>query len=101
MRRALERVTRELIMGHGITGPMKKEDVFPSLLTQMLMAGEQSNTLAYSFGVVAKFYETYADDKISSMLGKLTPMITIFISGMVGFIALSVIMPMYSITQAF
>ena len=101
MRQALERVTRELIMGRGITEPMRKEKYFPKLLTQMIMAGEESNNLAYSFGVVAKFYEMYSDDKISAMLSKLQPMMTVFISGMVGFIALSVIMPMYQITQAF
>ncbi|MFC1998868.1 type II secretion system F family protein [Chloroflexota bacterium] len=101
MKQALERVNRELIMGRGITEPMRKEKLFPRLLTQMLMAGEESNNLAYAFGVVAKFYEGYSDDKITSMLGRLTPMITMFVAGMVGFIALAVVMPMYQITQAF
>ena len=74
--------------------------MFPRLLTQMIRVGEESNSLTYSFGVCADFYEKDADEKISNMISKIAPTMTIVIAGMVGFLALAIIMPMYQITGA-
>ena len=51
--------------------------------------------------VVADFYESTAGEKLEALVGILTPGITIFVSMIAAFIALSVIMPMYEITGSF
>lgn len=98
MKEAMEKVQHELVRGEGITEPMNRQPrMFPRLLTQMVKVGEESNSLAYSFGIVADFYEKDADEKISGMISKIAPTMTIVMAGMVAFLALSIIMPMYSI----
>jgi type IV pilus assembly protein PilC len=100
-RAALDQVNEKLLLGEGLSGPMSRLTVFPPLLVQMIAVGEESNTLDFTMGVVADFYETTADEKTTAMVGMIGPISTIGIALMVGFIAISVILPMYTITGAF
>jgi type IV pilus assembly protein PilC len=101
IRDALSRVNEGLILGEGLSGPMSRIDIFPPLLVQMVAVGEESNTLDFTLGVVADFYEVTAEEKTSAMVGMLGPISTIGIALLVGFIAISIIMPMYTLTGAF
>ena len=80
---------------------MARDELFPPLLIQMVMVGEESNTLDSSLAVAADFYEADSSDKISAMVKVIQPLSTVFVALLVGFMALAVIMPMYSITGAF
>ncbi|MEE8618544.1 MAG: type II secretion system F family protein [Dehalococcoidales bacterium] len=100
-RDALNQVHDRLILGEGLSVPMSNIDIFPPLLVQMVAVGEESNTLDYTMGVVADFYETSAEEKATAMVGMLGPLSTVGIALLVGFIALSVILPMYTLTGAF
>ena len=100
-RDALNRVNERLLLGEGLAEPMSRISLFPPLLVQMVAVGEESNTLDFTMGVVADFFETTAEEKTTAMVGMIGPISTIGIALMVGFIALSVIMPMYTLTGAF
>ena len=101
IRDALSEVNERLLLGEGLSEPMSRIDIFPPLLVQMVVVGEESNTLDFTMGVVADFYEVTAEEKTTAMVGMLGPISTIGISLLVGLIALSVIMPMYSLIGAF
>ena len=94
---SLNQINQGLILGEGLSEPMSRIDIFPPLLVQMVAVGEESNTLDFTMGVVADFYEVTAEEKISAMVGMLGPISTIGIALFVGLIALSVLMPMYSL----
>jgi type IV pilus assembly protein PilC len=100
-RDTLNRVNERLLLGEGLSAPMAREKLFPPLMVQMVAVGEESNTLDFTMGVVADFFETAAEDKMTAMVGMIGPLSTIVIALVVGFIALSVIMPMYALTGAF
>jgi len=101
IRDALSRANEGLLLGGGLSEPMSRIDIFPPLLVQMVAVGEESNTLDFTLGVVADFYETTAEEKTSAMVGMIGPALTIAMALGVGFIAISVIMPMYTLTGAF
>jgi type IV pilus assembly protein PilC len=100
-RDALNKVRERLLLGEGLSEPMSRIRLFPPLLVQMLAVGEESNTLDFTMGVVAEFFETSAEEKTAAMVGMIGPVSTVGIALMVGFIAVSVIMPMYTLTGAF
>ena len=100
-RDALNQVNERLLLGEGLSGPMTRVSLFPPLLVQMVAVGEESNTLDFTMGVVADFFETAAEEKTNAMVGMIGPISTVSIALLVGFIALSVIMPMYTLTGAF
>lgn len=101
VRDALNKVNERLLLGEGLSAPMSRVSMFPPLLVQMVAVGEESNTLDFTMGVVADFFETAAEEKTSAMVGMIGPVSTIGIAFLVGFIAVSVIMPMYTLTGAF
>ncbi len=101
IRDALTQVNEGLMLGGGLSEPMSRIDIFPPLLVQMVAVGEQSNTLDYTLGVVADFYEVTSEEKTSAMVGMMGPLLTIVMALGVGFIAISVLMPMYTLTGAF
>ncbi len=101
IRSALMEINERLLLGEGLSEPMSRIALFPPLLVQMVAVGEESNTLAFTLGVVADFYEVTSEEKTAAMVGLIGPLSTVLISIFVGFIALSVIMPMYSLTGAF
>lgn len=98
---ALRQVNEGLLLGGGLSEPMSRIEIFPPLLVQMVAVGEQSNTLDYTLGVVADFYEVTAEEKTAAMVGMIGPLLTIVMALGVGFIAISVLMPMYTLTGAF
>jgi type IV pilus assembly protein PilC len=69
IRDALSRVNDGLLLGEGLSGPMSRIDIFPPLLVQMVAVGEESNSLDFTMGVVADFYEVTSEEKTSTMVG--------------------------------
>ena len=101
LRDALLSVQRGLVLGQGLTYPMSLHSVFPPLLLQMVRVGEESNTLETNLRALSNIYEIAAEDRASALIALMTPAITVFMALFAGFIALSIITPMYSITQGF
>ncbi len=101
LRDALADVRRELVQGEGLSGPMGKKKVFPRLLVQMVMVGEESGNLESTLNIMAEGYEVEADDRLNGLISLIEPAMTIALALAVAFIALSVIMPMYSVLSAF
>jgi len=97
---ALGKVQHDLVQGEGLSGPMTKHKLFPPLLVQMVMVGEESGNLESTLTVVANSYETEADDRLSGLIAMIEPAMTIGLACMVAFIALAIITPMYSIMGA-
>jgi type IV pilus assembly protein PilC len=100
-RDTLSKVNEQLLLGEGLAEPMSRAPLFPPLMVQMVSVGEESNTLDFTMGVVADFYETTAEEKTTAMVSMIGPISTIGIALLVGFIAISVLMPMYTLTGAF
>ena len=100
-RDGLLQVRRRLFLGQGLSLPMSANEIFPPLMLQMVRVGEESNTLDVTMRVVADFYEEAAEQRTAALVSMITPVSTILLAGLVGFVALSVIMPMYSLTGSF
>ncbi|MEE8414468.1 MAG: type II secretion system F family protein [Dehalococcoidales bacterium] len=101
IRDALNQVNERLLLGEGLSQPMSQIGLFPPLLVQMVVVGEETNTLDFTMGVVADFYESTSEEKMDALVGIIGPLATIGIAILVGFIAISVLMPMYSLTGSF
>lgn len=96
-REALEQVRTGLLLGQGLSYPMAAQPIFPPLMIQMVRIGEDTNNLDSSLKTLADFYETSAQDLVQAMVALITPLSTVVLACLVGFVALAVIMPMYSV----
>lgn len=75
-------------------------EVFPPLVVQMVMVGERSGKVDDLLADIADFYEQQVDNVLDNMSSIIEPVLILILAFMVGGIALAVITPMYTLTQA-
>ena len=97
IKEAFSRVRTEMLQGQGLSQPIRQEKVFPGLLAQMVRVGEETGTLDTNLETLAVFYEEEADRKINTLTAMVEPALMLFVGVMVGFLAVAVIMPMYTL----
>jgi type IV pilus assembly protein PilC len=96
---AMETLRRESLQGRGLSEPIARTGLFPRMLSQMVRVGEETGTLDANLKTLAGFYDEEVDRSIKRVTGLLEPGLIIFVGLIVGFVAISVIMPMYSLLQ--
>lgn len=79
---------------------IEHEDLYPTLVGEMLAVGEETGESSKMLDEVAKFYETQVSDATKDLSTIIEPVLMIIIGLAVGFFAVSMIMPMYSLTDA-
>jgi type IV pilus assembly protein PilC len=94
---ALDRARAALLTGQGLSGPLAAERIFPPLLAQMVRVGEETGTLEENLDMLVSFYEEEVDRHVQLLTSMAEPALTIVVAAVVGFIAVSMVMPMYSI----
>jgi type II secretory pathway component PulF len=73
--------------------------LYPVMLIRMVMVGEKSGKLEESLFYLADFYEREVDNDTKSLATSIEPILLIFIGLIVGFLAVSIITPIYSVTS--
>lgn len=71
--------------------------LFPVLVTKMIYIGEKTGSLAVTTEHVADMYERDVDNQTRNLSTLMEPLLLVFMAGLVGGIALSIIMPIYSL----
>ena len=74
--------------------------LFPPVVTQMIMVGEQTGELDSILEELAEFYEGEVDQIMNNLPAIIEPLLILILGGGVGAMAVAVIMPMYSLTSA-
>jgi len=97
---AMEDVIQSVKGGGTIAGPLRQADVFPSMVTHMVAVGEETGQIEEMLGKVADFYEDQVDAAIKSLTSIIEPIMILLIGGIVGFVVISMYMPMFSIYNA-
>ena len=97
MTEALENVSGEILKGRRLSQPMTENLMFPRLLVQMVKVGEEAGTLGEDLKALAETYETEVDKRVNTVLSLMEPGLIVVLGLFVAFIAVSVIMPIYSI----
>lgn len=96
----LARVRDQMLSGDGFAEPLARTGLFPRLVIQMVRVGEESGHLDANLEEAADHYAEEVDYRLKRMIAMMEPALVIVVGGMVGFIAISVIAPMYSLVHA-
>ena len=78
---------------------LEQHRAFPVLATQMIKVGEKSGTLEKMLERTAAFYEKEVDTSLTAMTAMLEPLIILVMGVVVGFIVLSVCLPIFEMNQ--
>ncbi|OGE82838.1 MAG: hypothetical protein A2846_04325 [Candidatus Doudnabacteria bacterium RIFCSPHIGHO2_01_FULL_49_9] len=78
----------------------KKERLFPPIMSQMVSVGEMAGNLSDTLAYLGDMYEDEVDDTTKNLSTVIEPVLMVFMGLLVGFIAVSVITPIYEVTQS-
>lgn len=99
-RQAFARITQKVEKGLSVGSAMSNETIFPESLTQMTIVGEQTGHLDETLMKLAEYYQTESEMAVKGMLTLLEPMIIIVLGVSVGFLVMSVITPIFTLTNS-
>jgi type IV pilus assembly protein PilC len=85
--------------GKKISAPLGKSPLLPRAVVQMINAGEESGKLGEVLDEVSTFYSRELKLVIKSVTAMIEPLMIVIMGGMVGFIAMSIILPIFKLSQ--
>jgi type IV pilus assembly protein PilC len=95
--RAMDSVTESVKKGGTIAAPLREEPVFPSMVTHMVAVGEDTGALDSMLSKIADFYEDEVAASVKALTSILEPVMIVVVGGIVGFIVISMYMPMFKV----
>jgi type IV pilus assembly protein PilC len=95
---AMNDVEQSVRKGGTLAAPMKQTpEAFPLMVTQMIGVGEETGALEQMLSKIADFYEDQVAAALKALTSILEPIMIIFVGAMVGFIVISMYMPMFQV----
>jgi general secretion pathway protein F len=85
--------------GESIAEPLKRSGEFPPMVTHMIAIGERSGQLEQMLENVSRAYEADVETKVVALTSLLEPLMIVFLGGIVGFIAMAILMPLVQMNQ--
>ena len=98
--RAMSDVIDSVKRGGTIAEPLKNAPVFPGMVTHMVGVGEETGALDGMLSKIADFYEDQVAAAVKSLTSILEPIMLVVVGGIVGFIVISMYMPLFKVYDA-
>lgn len=96
---AIEKAVNEMENGGDFSTSIGKLTMFPSMVTQMIVVGEKSGSLADMLDTVADFYDDEVKEASESLASALEPILIVVLGGLVGGMLFALYTPMFSLFQ--
>lgn len=93
----INRARNSIKDGERISTPLFASKVFPIMVTQMVAVGEETGRLDQMLTKVSDFYDAEVDATLKSLTSLIEPVMIVGLGCIVGFIAVSVISPIYEL----
>jgi type IV pilus assembly protein PilC len=85
--------------GKKIATTLNKNKLLPQSVVQMISAGEESGKLGEVLDEISVYYAKALKDQIKTVTSMIEPVMIIFMGGVVGFIAMAIILPIFKMSQ--
>src|ERR1700709_579 len=96
---AMEDVDDPVQRGGTPAAPIQANPTFPPLVGHMIAVGEETGQLEHMLTKIADFYEAEVDAKVKALTALIEPLMIVFVGGIVGFMVISMYLPMFSIYE--
>ena len=97
--KAIETSQESIVEGQSIAAPLARSGVFPPMVTDMIAVGENSGQLEHMLMKVSDAYDNQIETTVSGLTSILEPILIVFMGGIVLFIVLAVLLPIFEMNQ--
>jgi type IV pilus assembly protein PilC len=94
---AMDGVIASVKRGGTIAAPLAQAPIFPTMVTHMVGVGEETGALDDMLARVAEFYEEQVEASVKALTSILEPIMIIVIGSIVGFIVISMYLPLFEV----
>ena len=94
---AMDGVIASVKRGGTIAAPLAQAPIFPAMVTHMVGVGEETGALDSMLDRIAEFYEEQVEASVKALTSILEPIMIIVIGGIVGFIVISMYLPLFEV----
>lgn len=98
---AIDKARQHVQEGGSLAKSLKESAVFPPMVAQMTAAGEKSGQLESMLSRLADSYDHQTDLSITGLLSLLEPILILVMGGVVGFVVLAILLPLFEASQGF
>ena len=77
----------------------QEQKLFPAITTELLAAAETAGNVSETLIYLSQFHENEVDDLTKNLTTLIEPVLMVFMGLLVGLVALSIITPVYEVTQ--
>jgi type IV pilus assembly protein PilC len=95
--KAMGDVIESVRQGGTIAEPLKNAPVFPGMVSHMIGVGEETGAMDTMLSKIADFYEDQVGAAVKQLASILEPVMIVLVGGMVGFIVVSMYMPLFKV----
>jgi len=97
--RDIDNASEEIEAGRSLAIPLGRSPWFPSIAVQMISVGEQSGELEAMLNKIADSYERDIESQVMAMTSMLEPVMILVMGLAVGFIVISILLPIFEMNQ--
>jgi type IV pilus assembly protein PilC len=94
---SMDGVIASVKRGGTISAPLAQAPIFPAMVTHMVGVGEETGALDAMLDRIAEFYEEQVEASVKALTSILEPIMIIVIGGIVGFIVISMYLPLFEV----
>ena len=95
----LDKIERQVREGKGLYAPSKDSGLFPPMLENMIMLGEETGNLEDMLSKTAEFFEEEVDEATERLTTLIEPMIIVGLAVVVAFIVIAIALPMFDMSS--
>lgn len=99
IRARLEEARLKIQDGLNITAALKGKKLFPDIALQMIQTGEDTGELDARLEDIVDFYQEEVEEKFERMMALMEPILIVFLTGVIGGIVASIILPIFRMSQ--
>jgi type II secretory pathway component PulF len=98
--REIDKIANDVENGIKVSVAIRKSKHFPAMVGQLVSVGEQSGDLAGIFHVLGEFFGKEVDTMAKNLSTMLEPLIMVAMGVGIGFVLISVLQPIFNLTNA-
>lgn len=99
VKKGITEVIEQVKQGKGLYLPMKSLNLYPAMLENMIMMGEEAGSLDHMLSRAAEFYEDEVDRATQGLTSMMEPLIIVVLGGIIAFIVISIMLPMFELNS--